>query len=231
MALRVIGAGFGRTGTLSLKTALEQLGYSPCHHMMEVSKDFRQIKWFLRAANGEKVDWDEVFAKFDAAVDWPAAAYYQELADYYPDAKIILSVRDPEAWYESAKETIFTIPPNFPRWIRYLFPPANKFIQMVEKTVWENEFNGRFQDKEEAKKVFLQRIDAVKAKIPSARLLVQEAKDGWEPLCRFLDVPFPKHDYPRVNEGHEIKRAVSLMKALNWLPAALLLAALVFLLY
>ena len=75
------------------------------------------------SANRENVNWAEIFEEFDAAVDWPAAAYYEELADHYPKAKIILSVRDPEAWYESVNETIFTIPPNFPRWIRYLFPP------------------------------------------------------------------------------------------------------------
>ena len=231
MALKVIGAGFGRTGTLSLKTALEQLGFSPCHHMSEVPKDLSQIDWFLRAASGEEVNWDEVFYGFEAAVDWPAAAYYEELANEYPNAKIILGVRDPEAWYESVRTTIFMIPSSFPRWVRTLVPPANKFIQMIEKTVWENELNGRFQDREETKKVFLQRIEAVKTKIPRERLLVHEAKDGWDPLCRFLDVPVPDHDYPWVNEGRQIRMVVRILQVLNWLPTGVLVGGVGLLLY
>ena len=231
MGLKVIGAGFGRTGTLSLKTALEQLGYSPCHHMSEVPKDFSQIDLFLRAANGEKVNWDVVFHGFEAAVDWPAAAYYEELANEYPDAKIILGVRDPEAWYESVKTTIFLIPSSFPRWLRKLVPLSNKFIEMIEKTVWENELNGRFEDKEQTIEVFLERIEAVKEKIPSERLLVHRATDGWDPLCQFLNVPVPEQNYPWVNEGRQIRRIVQILKLLNWVPAAFFLSGLAFLLY
>ena len=92
------------------------------------------------------VNWDgDVFSDFEAAVDWPAAAYYEELADKYPNAKIILGVRDPEAWYESVRTSIFMIPTSFPRWIRKAVPSANSFIEMIEKTVWENELNGRFE--------------------------------------------------------------------------------------
>ena len=231
MGLKVIGAGFGRTGTLSLKTALEQLGFSPCHHMSEVAKDVSQIDWFLKAANGEKVNWDDVFSGFEAAVDWPTAAYYEELADKYPDAKIILGVRDPEAWYESVRTSIFIFPPSFPRWIRKLVPSANNFIEMIEKTVWENELNGRFEDKEQTIEVFLERIEAVKEKIPSERLLVHRATDGWDPLCRFLNVPVPEQNYPWVNEGRQIRRVVQVLKLLNWVPAAFFLSGLAFILY
>ena len=231
MGLKVIGAGFGRTGTLSLKTALEQLGYSPCHHMSEVPKDFSQIDLFLRAANGEKVNWDVVFHGFEAAVDWPATAYYEELANEYPDAKIILGVRDPEAWYESVKTTIFLIPSNFPRWLRKLVPSSNKFIEMIGKTVWENELNGRFEDKEQTIEVFLERIETVKEKIPSERLLVHRATDGWDPLCQFLNVPVPEQNYPWVNEGRQIRKIVQILKLLNWVPAAFFLSGLAFLLY
>ena len=223
MTLKIIGAGFGRTGTLSLKTALEQLGFSPCHHMSEVAKDASQIDWFLKAANGEKVNWDDVFFGFEAAVDWPAAAYYEELADKYPNAKIILGVRDPEAWHESVRTSIFMIPTSFPRWIRKAVPSTNSFIEMIEKTVWEKELNGRFEEKEQTIEVFLERIEAVKAKFPSERLLVHRAADGWDPLCRFLNVPVPEHDYPWVNEGRQIRRVVRILKLLNWLPLAFFL--------
>lgn len=231
MGLKVIGAGFGRTGTLSLKTALEQLGFSPCHHMSEVAKDVSQIDWFLKAANGENVNWDDVFSGFEAAVDWPAATYYEELADKYPNAKIILGIRDPDAWYESVRTSIFMIPTSFPRWIRKAVPSANRFIEMIEKTLWENELNGRFEEKEQTIEVFLERIEAVKAKFPSERLLVHKAADGWEPLCRFLNVPVPEHDYPWVNERRQIRRVVRIFKLLNWLPAAFFLGGLALFLY
>ena len=123
------------------------------------------------------------------------------------------------------------IPSSFPGWVRTFVPPANKFIQMIEKTVWENELNGRFEQREETKKVFLQRIEAVKTKIPRERLLVHEAKDGWDPLCRFLNVPVPDHDYPWVNEGRQIRMVVRILKVLNWLPTVLLAGGVGLLLY
>ena len=116
MGLKVIGAGFGRTGTNSLKVALEQLGYAPCHHMKEVGPSLSQIRWFDAASKGEPVNWDDVFEHFEAAVDWPAAAYYQELSEHYPNAKVILSVRDAEGWYNSAAASIYAFYGNTPKW-------------------------------------------------------------------------------------------------------------------
>jgi Sulfotransferase domain len=95
MALRVIGAGFGRTGTHSLKLALEQLGFAPCHHMYEVRAHPEQLAFWQAAARGELPDWDEVFAGFAAQVDWPGARFWRELAEHFPHAKVILSVRRP----------------------------------------------------------------------------------------------------------------------------------------
>ena len=147
MALKVIGAGFGRTGTLSLKSALEKLGFGPCHHMKEVIEHQDQTKWFHQASLGEQVNWREVFKKYQSAVDWPAAAYYQELANEFPDAKIVLGVRDVDAWYQSVSETIYTVVPNFPKWLRLILPRANKVMDMIDRTVWIGEFSGRFEDK------------------------------------------------------------------------------------
>ena len=228
MALKVIGSGLGRTGTLSLKTALEHLGFNPCHHMKEVGIDPKQIDWFLRASKGEKVNWKLVFDKFEAAVDWPAAAYYKELSEEFPDAKIVMGIRDPEAWYQSVSETIYTVAPNVPGWLKFFVPPAKKWVQMVEQTIWANELEGRFEDKTFAIEFFNRRIAEVKQNIPADRLLVHQPQDGWEPLCKFLDLPVPATTYPWVNEGKEIKRAVKLLKILKWLPLFLLTTVLIF---
>src|SRR5262249_52433373 len=107
VALKVIGAGFGRTGTRSLKEALEILGYAPCHHMMEVFVNpQKEVPFWDRAAQGEKMDWEELFSRYQSACDWPSCSFYQELADYYPDAKVILSLRDAKSWYKSVSSTI-----------------------------------------------------------------------------------------------------------------------------
>ena len=109
MGLSVIGAGFGRTGTESMKLALETLGLGPCHHMKDVLGNPRQIDLWRSAARGERPDWDEIFDGYIAAVDWPAAYFWRELSAYYPDAKILLTVRSPESWYASMANTILKV--------------------------------------------------------------------------------------------------------------------------
>ncbi|MDE2487101.1 MAG: sulfotransferase family protein, partial [Alphaproteobacteria bacterium] len=106
MTLKVIGAGYGRTGTMSLKLALEQLGFGPCYHMVEVFKNPQAPAWWLEAADG-RPDWAKIFNGYSATVDWPSATFYRELAEAYPDAKVILTERDPEAWFRSTQATIF----------------------------------------------------------------------------------------------------------------------------
>ena len=106
MGLKVIGAGFGRTGTRSLKEALEMLGFAPCHHMIEVFTHPEQVQFWDRVALKQPFDWSEVFANYQSACDWPSCNFYKELADYYPDAKVILSLREPKSWYKSVSNTI-----------------------------------------------------------------------------------------------------------------------------
>ena len=231
MSLRVIGAGFGRTGTLSLKIALEELGFGPCHHMKEVMKNQQQTEWFHQASKGEKVNWEEVFEKYQSAVDWPAVAYYQELADTFPEAKIILGIRDVDAWYQSVSETIYTVLPNFPKWIRLVLPRTNKAMDMIDRTVWIGEFSGRFEDKEFAVDVYNKHIELVKKVIPAERLLIHSAKDGWQPLCDFLGVPVPDEPYPWVNESINFKRNLRIIKAMKWMPAILVIVLLLRLFY
>ncbi len=202
MALSVIGAGFGRTGTLSLKSALEKLGFDPCYHMMEVIQHGFGQTWH-DIVHGAPADWDAVFAGYRATVDWPACNYYRELAERYPDAKVILSLRDPDKWFDSCHNTIF-------RAMRmdHDHAPANLRTQiaMVRKLVIEDTFGGDIDDRAHAIRVYNRHNDAVRQAIPEDRLLVFEAAQGWEPLCRFLGVDVPKEPYPRVNTTEEFQQ-------------------------
>ena len=226
MTLKVIGAGFGRTGTLSLKEALEKLGYGPCHHMKEVFLNSDQTEYFYLASMGEKVDWDEVFKDYNSAVDWPAAAYYKELSDKYPNAKVILGMRDANSWYDSASTTIYLMSQNFPKWIRFILPRADKLFKMIDKTVFGEPFSYRFEDRESTIKVFNGHVEEVKRVIPEEKLLMHSPKDGWEPLCEFLDEPIPEEPYPWVNDSKVFARRLMFIKFLSWLPLIILLSVL-----
>ena len=203
MSLRVIGAGFGRTGTLSLKGALEHLGFGPCYHMIEVIDHPEHVDFWQRAAAGAAVDWDEILAGYRAAVDWPACSFYAELAARYPEAKVILTARDPERWYQSAWQTIFpritrpVSPDDALAWVR---------IRMQRKIVIEQAFGGDIEDREHALAVFRQHVAEVQRAIPPERLLVYRVADGWEPLCRFLERPVPDQPFPHVNASDEFRR-------------------------
>lgn len=218
MSLEVIGAGFGRTGTNSLKLALEQLGYVKCHHMKEVFKSVRQIGYWERASLGERLDWDEVFEGFRASVDWPSAAYWKELAEHYPDAKVILGVRDPEAWYRSVRETIYPIGYAIPGWLQRINRPMGRLTDANKRLIWRGTFGGRFEDKAHTIGIYRSHIEEVKRTIPADRLLLHDAKDGWGPLCAFLGKPVPATPYPRVNEARDIKRALKVFRWIGRLP-------------
>ena len=197
MSLKVIGAGFGRTGTLSLKLALEQLGFSPCHHMVEVFKNPQSMAWWSDAADG-KADWPKIFQGYQAAVDWPTATFYKELADFYPDAKVVLTERDPESWFASTQATIFGRE----------FPEDNPFGAMARKVVGRL-FDQRMHDKDKLLSVYNAHNARVREVIPPERLLVYHVKDGWEPLCRFLGVPVPEGPTPQVNSTEEFQQTIA----------------------
>eukprot|EP01064_Diplonema_japonicum_P013512 TRINITY_DN2107_c0_g2_i3.p1 TRINITY_DN2107_c0_g2~~TRINITY_DN2107_c0_g2_i3.p1 ORF type:complete len:241 (+),score=70.73 TRINITY_DN2107_c0_g2_i3:33-725(+) len=213
---QIIGAGFGRTGTMSLKDAIEELGYGKCHHMIEV-KPWMFRKWSA-LADGDDL-WNEVYEGFDAAVDWPTTAFYRQLAEKHPDAKVVLTVRDPEAWYDSANNTIFAIFNLLPLWIDML----TGFRTMLDKTIWTGAFHGRFADKEYAIRMFNEHIADVKRTIPADRLLIFRATDGWEPLCTFLDKPIPSKPYPHSNERTFLRgvvRKLQVLRAVSYLTTA-----------
>jgi hypothetical protein len=197
MTIRVFSAGFGRTGTLSLKFALEQIGFGPCHHMKEVLGAGPVQVPLWNAALAGKPDFDAIYKGYSAAVDWPTAAFWRELAAAYPDAKVILSTRPAESWYDSISQTILstlTAAENLP-------PPAAGWFNMVGKVLRRS--LGPTFDKDSLIAAFHAQEASVRAEIPASRLLVHSAKDGWEPLCAFLGVPVPATAYPRTNSKEE----------------------------
>ncbi len=203
MALSVIGAGFGRTGTLSLKSALERIGFDPCYHMMEVGNNPTHAEQWLSAANGEQVDWDTLFNGFHAAVDWPACSFYREYADLYPDAKVILTLRDPDRWFDSVHNTIYPRMMNAPENVD---PERRMRLTMARKLIIENTFDGKMDDRAHAIAVFERHIEDVKRTVPAERLLVYRVADGWGPLCKFLGKPVPDEPFPQVNSTEEFQK-------------------------
>lgn len=212
MALEVIGAGYGRTGTLTLKTALEQLGFGPCHHMLEVMENPDQLEFWNRAADGEPVDWEQVYGKYRATVDWPGCHFYAELAERYPGAKVILSRRDPERWYESMSETILAGMEQMG--LKGEVPKDNP-MYFGAVLIAREAFNFDYS-KENAMAALERHNAAVRAAIAPERLLEFEAGEGWEPLCAFLGVPVPAQPFPQTNArenfGEHIDQAKSVAR-------------------
>lgn len=196
MTLQVIGAGFGRTGTNSLKLALEQLELAPCHHMLEVRTRPGQLEFWQAAARGEHPDWSEVFADFAAQVDWPGARYWRELAAHFPDAKVILSVRPEDDWFTSFQATIAP----FMRSHTELEDAGRRArAEMAFETINNQVFGGRMDEPAHAKRVFREHIAKVQATITSERLLTYQVTEGWDPLCQFLGLAVPDAPFPHAN--------------------------------
>lgn len=217
--VEIIGAGWGRTGTASLKAALEILGY-PTYHMVENIMRNQTVFW-IRCAQGEKVDFNEVFdlpdTKFTATCDLPSAQYWQEQLAQYPNAKVILTVRKPESWFKSASETILTAMPAYPgcHWavkIGLSFGlPTPRFAEMCQRVVVEQAFGGDLS-KEHLLEAFEQHTKDVQASCPPDKLLTFDVAEGWEPLCAFLGKPVPSVPFPRVNNTVEFQVHTNYLK-------------------
>ena len=198
MALKVIGAGLGRTATFSLKFALEHLGFGPCYHMAEVfAGGRRNVPLWLDVVRG-KPDWDAMFAGFQSTTDYPACTYWRELTTFYPDAKVILTVRDANSWFDSVSETIFS-----PKMQGSL--AGSPVGAMMQGVIFEA-FGDRVTDRAFMTDWFKRRNQTVIDSLPYDRLLVFSPKEGWAPLCAFLGVPVPDAPFPRVNSRDEIKQ-------------------------
>ncbi len=204
MQLQVIGAGFGRTGTASLKLALETLLQAPCYHMSEVLGNAGHMDLWLDAAAG-KPDWNAIFGSYAATVDFPASNYWRELAEFYPEAKVVLSVRDAERWFQSTQETIFSTT------LQQLYS-GTKWGRMAKATVDDN-VGGDINDRDACVAAFNAHIASVKSAFGPDRLLVFEAGDGWEPLCKLLDVPVPEEPYPHINSKEEFDGVFELLRS------------------
>jgi hypothetical protein len=188
MALRVVGAGLGRTGTLSLKVALERLLGARCYHMAEVFAHPAHVPMWHAAARGRMPDWRALFDGYGAAVDWPAASFWPELAAAFPDAVVLLSVRDPASWWESALGTIFPATQNV----------DGEWRAMID-AVFAARFTSALGDRAACIAAFERHNAAVRSAVPSSRLVEWRAADGWVPLCAALGVPVPDEPFPRVN--------------------------------
>jgi hypothetical protein len=198
MALNVIGTGLGRTGTYSLKLAINQIGLGPCHHMEEVLHNMSvQVPLWSAAGAGEP-DWANIYDGYKSAVDWPTACFFRELAEENPTARFILTQRDPERWADSFGATIYELlagKDQAPQEMR-------AWLQMASNIIAKTGFPLGL-DRDELIQAFESHNETVRKTIPASRLLVFEVKDGWGPLCDFLEVPVPDGDFPRTNHREE----------------------------
>jgi hypothetical protein len=209
--VKVIGVGFGRTGTMSLKAALERLGAGPCFHMIDLivgeHRDRDIAKW-VEVAEG-RADWHDVFDGWEATVDWPAAACWREICAAFPDAAVLLNVREFEPWYRSMRNTIRAAKVTPPEQLEQDAnrPPPNPLLwQVIDTLIWEGDFQGRFEDREWVRERYDARIAEIKATIPPDRLTVWElGVDGWEPLARMLGVAAPDEPFPRLHDTNEFR--------------------------
>ena len=192
MALKIVGTGLGRTGTKSLQSALNMLGFGPCHHMVEVFAHPESAGLWIEAAKG-RPDWEAIFADYRSVVDYPGAQFWRQLVAYYPDAKVLHTVRDPDEWFDSTQATIFS--PESPASRR---GPMSEFFQIILGS-----FGEHLHDRAFMTDYFRNHTKAVVNTVPAGRLLVYEASQGWEPLCRFLGVPLPGEAFPAQNSRAE----------------------------
>jgi hypothetical protein len=205
--MHVIGAGLPRTGTLTQKAALEMLGLGPCYHWVDVLADLDRVSQWDRALDGD-APWEEIFEGFHSTVDWPGGHFFRELAEEYPDAKVLLSTREPQAWEASFRETIWDMcfgeslirllssarAQIDPRWQRYL--------ALVDRMFWSgaDAFAPRHADPPDLIAALERHNEAVVRSVAPERLLLWRVEDGWEPLCEFLGVPVPDEPLPHLND-------------------------------
>ena len=205
--MKVIGAGLPRTGTLSQKVALEMLGFGPCYHMVNVLTDLPLATRWEQALD-EEVDWDEVFGEHESTVDWPGAFFYRELADFYPDAKVVLSVRDPEAWERSMLDTIWGLfhgnsaMAHISKAREVIDPDWRGYMDLMRR-MWaaQGVFSGPELRPGQLADAVARYQEQVQRNVPEDRLLVWSVQEGWEPLCRFLEVDVPEAQFPRLNDS------------------------------
>lgn len=200
--LKVVGAGIGRTGTHSLKVALEQLLGGPCHHMVEVFAHQDEVPVWTAAIDGKEIDWGELMKPYVALVDWPGGAFWPELSAANPDALVLLSVRDPDKWYTSCSNTIFG-------GLKAMADEGNEWMQAMMRLLHDR-FSDQLDDRDTMIAAFERHNDAVRKGIPPGRLLEWTAADGWEPICERLGLPVPSEPFPVTNTTEEFREMMGL---------------------
>ena len=196
MSIKVIGPGFGRTGTDSMREALTILRFGPCHHMKEVMANEDQKRLWRALAQGAAPDWDQVLQGYSSCLDWPSAHYWRELISFYPDARVILTYRPSESWWASFEQTILV-------GVNKSVDPESLGLALIARQV----FGGRPGERAHAISVYEANVRAVMETVPRERLLVHKLGDGWEPLCAHLGLPTPSEPYPSRNSSGDFREA------------------------
>jgi hypothetical protein len=221
--IKLIGAGLPRTATLTQKQAFEQLGLGPCYHWVNVLADLDHVELWDQAMDGQ-APWEQIFGDAQSSADWPGGYFYRELMEAYPDAKVLLSVRDPESWEPSFRETIVemtfgnSLMPLLAHARAAVDPKFERYLELVDRMFWGSQ--GTFSQGHEPEQLMEQMVahhERVKREVPADRLLVWEAREGWGPLCEFLEVPVPDDPFPHANDretflGRVIDGALSTLK-------------------
>ena len=198
MTLKVIGTGFGRTGTDSMRKALNILGVGPTHHMHEMAGNAPARESWINLVNGAQPNWELLFNGYNACVDWPSAYYWREIIEQYPQAKVLLTMRSAESWWKSFEATIL-------RHIQSKDDPDG----FAQRLIAEQVFNGRADDRDFAIEVYNRNVEDVLSTVSADRLLVHNLGDGWEPLCRWLDLPLPEMEYPKGNTTKDFVQSLN----------------------
>jgi hypothetical protein len=200
MSLEVIGTGFGRTGTDSMRRALEVLGFGPCHHISVLLRDPEQKRQWRAVAAGTPPDWNRLLDGYQACVDWPSAAYWPQLVEAFPEAKVILTWRSAESWWASFEKTILPI---------ILADTETEESAPGSQLLSLRVFGGRADDRTHCMAVYEANVAAVRARVPPERLLVHALGDGWEPLCTHLGVAVPEVPYPHGNTTADFQQSAA----------------------
>lgn len=224
MSIEVIGAGNGRTGTTSLQAALEILGCGPCYHMGDVVKN-KDGDFWARVTNKEAYDFSEVFGpkNYKSSCDFPSGMFWKEQLERYPNAKVVLTVRDPEKWYKSCSDTVFYMMPGTPQSLLATTPIfwMTGMLKMMSQVI-VRDFYHNDVSKSNAIKCFIEHNEKVIADCPPDKLLVFEVSQGWEPLCTFLGKPIPDVPFPNVNDTKTFKKNVNKMRVMGYVGVALM---------
>lgn len=226
MPIKIAGTGLGRTGTYSLKLALEHLGFGKCYHMTELFQYPEGVSHFRQAERGDQINWENIFSNYNSTVDYQGARYFEQITDHYPDAKVIHTYRNPDEWFESAVKTILAARNlNFRQYVKFasLFPFYPNIRKRLNAFLYSRklialEFGKDYSDKKKIIRKYEQHTENVIKKINPDRLLIYNVSEGWKPLCRFLNVPVPKNDFPYTNTQDEFFKKIEIIGRGKFLP-------------